>query len=136
MNSLILCEGKTDCVLLQYYLEKVHLWRYDKGRHGIKLEPDCWSVCLAKNGHTLNIAETKGCSRLVEGLITAIVGSENAAPERPEEFWDKIIIFTDNDEENTCENMINDINGRLSETSASFEKIIQKGIWKVQLHYQ
>lgn len=27
MNSLILCEGKTDCILLQYYLEKVHSWK-------------------------------------------------------------------------------------------------------------
>lgn len=128
MNSLILCEGKTDCVLLQYYLEKVHSWKY-KGKSGIKIENGCWSNCFTKDGHILNIAETKGCSRLVEGLIYAITRNENAAPGNNEDFLDKIIIFTDNDEEKTEADLIRDIYSKLTVTSASFAEPIQKGVW-------
>ena len=92
MNSLILCEGKTDCILLQYYLEKVYLWNY-KDKNGLRVERDCWSNCFTKSEYTLNITETKGCSRLVEGLIKAIKRNENVAPGSTNEFFDKIIIF-------------------------------------------
>lgn len=129
MNSLILCEGKTDCILLQYYLEKVHFWKRDNGRSGIKIESRCWSNCFIKEEHTLNIAETKGCSRLVDGLISAITRNENAAPGSTNEFFDRIIIFTDNDEDSTSGEMISDIFNKISETTASFENPIQKGIW-------
>ena len=30
MRSVILCEGSTDFVLLQYYMRKVHGWEYKK----------------------------------------------------------------------------------------------------------
>lgn len=128
MNSLILCEGKTDCILLQYYLEQVHRWKY-KDKNGIRVKSDCWSNCFTKEEHTLNIAETKGCSRLVDGLISAIIRNENAAPGSTDEFFDKIIIFTDNDEISTSQKMINDIMNRLSSTSASFSSSIQEGVW-------
>lgn len=128
MNSLILCEGKTDCVLLQYYLEKVYSWKY-RDRNGIRIERNSWSNCFTKNEHTLNIAETKGCSRLVEGLINAIIRNENAAPGNTNEFFNKIVIFTDNDEADTAVNMINDIQNRIQNTSALFANPIQKGIW-------
>lgn len=128
MNSLILCEGKTDCILLQYYLEKVHRWKY-KDRNGIRVERDCWSNCFTKDEHTLNIAETKGCSRLVEGLISAIIRNENAAPGSKDEFFDKIIIFTDNDEVDTSQKMICDIIDGLSGTTASFSNSLEKGTW-------
>lgn len=128
MNSLILCEGKTDCILLQYYLEKVYLWNY-KDKNGLRVERDCWSNCFTKSEYTLNITETKGCSRLVEGLIKAIKRNENVAPGSTNEFFDKIIIFTDNDETSTSTDMINNIVSRISETSASFTNSIQKGVW-------
>lgn len=128
MNSLILCEGKTDCVLLQYYLEKVHSWKY-KGKSGIEIEKGCWNNCFAKDGHILNIAETKGCSRLVEGLIYAIARNENAGPGNKEDFLEKIIIFTDNDEEKTATELIDDIKVKLAMTSASFTEPLQKGVW-------
>ena len=128
MNSLILCEGKTDCVLLQYYLEKVHSWRY-KDDTGLRITNKCWSNSFIKNQHRLNIAETKGCSKLVDGLITAITANENAAPGNTKDFFDKIVIFTDNDEANTSQDMIHNIQDRLSETSATFTNPIQKGVW-------
>lgn len=128
MNSLILCEGKTDCVLLQYYLEKVHCWERVK-KHGMKLERDCWSNCFVKSTNTLNIAETKGCSRLVDGLLNAILQNENAAPGDMSDFIDRVIIFTDNDEENVPSDLIFKIKNSLSDTSAQFLSDISLGVW-------
>lgn len=128
MNSLILCEGKTDCILLQYYLEKVHLWKY-KDRNGIRIERKCWSNCFVKDKHTLNIAETKGCSKLVQGLLYAIKRNEMAAPGSTNDFYDKIVIFTDNDDNNVPNKMISDIYNGISETSVSFVNPIKSGIW-------
>ena len=39
MNKLILCEGKTDAILLSYYLEKVAGWKYTtKSPSGLKFK--------------------------------------------------------------------------------------------------
>ena len=128
MNSLILCEGKTDCILLQYYLEKVHSWIRVK-KSSFHVVNDSWSNLFSKDDNSLIISETKGCSRLVEGLITAIIRNENAAPGTNDEFLDKIIIFTDNDEEDTGANLISDIQNKIQETSATFASEIQKDKW-------
>lgn len=128
MNSLILCEGKTDCILLQYYLEKVHSW-IRGNKSDFHVANKSWSNFFTKGGNSLIISETKGCSRLVEGLITAIKRNENAAPGSSDEFFDKIIIFTDNDEEDTVANLISDIQDKIQETSATFVAQIQKDTW-------
>jgi len=128
MNSLILCEGKTDCILLQYYLEKVHSW-VRENRKKFHAVNNSWSNFFIKADNSLVISETKGCSRLAEGLITAIVRNENVAPGSYDEYFDKIIIFTDNDEEDTAANLINEIQNKLQETSAIFARPIQKDIW-------
>lgn len=128
MNSLILCEGKTDCILLQYYMEKVYSWTR-VGKSSFHVVNNSWSNLFTKDGDSLIISETKGCSRLVEGLVTAIVRNQNAAPGSIDEYLDKIIIFTDNDEMDTSVNMIGDIHDKLQNTSASFATTIQKNSW-------
>ena len=128
MNSLVLCEGKTDCILLQYYFEKVHSWSRKEGKafHAVN---KAWSNIYTKEDNHLFISETKGCSRLVEGLVTAITRNENVAPGSCNEFFDKIIIFTDNDDKNTVGNLIDDIKNNLQKTSVVFATPIQKNMW-------
>lgn len=128
MNSLILCEGKTDCVLLQYYLEKVHLWKRT-GRSAFHAVDGSWSNLFEKTGSRLIISETRGCSRMSEGLATAITRNQNAAPGSREDFFDKIIIFTDNDETDTISNMICEIENKLHTTSASYISPLRKDTW-------
>lgn len=118
MNSLILCEGKTDCILLQYYLEKVHSWKR-VGKSPFHAVEGAWSNLFTKDSNFLIISETKGCSRITEGLGTAIERNRYAGPGKKDEFLDKIIIFTDNDEEETQENMISEISDRLKATGVS-----------------
>ncbi len=128
MNSLILCEGKTDCILLQYYLEKVHSWTRVSGSsfHAVS---GAWSNQFRKGENTLIISETKGCSRLAEGLATAIQRNENAAPGSKEDFFDRIIIFTDNDETDSPAKIFGDIKEQLKSTSVSIPTDIQKNLW-------
>ena len=38
MKSIILCEGITDRTLLQYYLEKVYHWEYERTESGFLQE--------------------------------------------------------------------------------------------------
>lgn len=39
MNKLILCEGKTDAILLSYYLGRVANWKFaKKGPSGLKIQ--------------------------------------------------------------------------------------------------
>lgn len=39
MNKLILCEGKTDAILLSYYLGRVANWKFSKkGPSGLKIQ--------------------------------------------------------------------------------------------------
>ena len=40
MNSLILCEGKTDAVLLSYYLEKTCGWMHRKALKSLDIKAD------------------------------------------------------------------------------------------------
>lgn len=128
MNSLILCEGKSDCILLQYYLEKVHLWNRIK-KSSFHAVQNSWSNLFEKSGNSLTISETKGCDRIIEGLNTAIIRNQNAAPNSVDDFYDKIIIFTDNDEVITSNRLIQDISNALKTTSVSFTKSIQKNVW-------
>lgn len=128
MNSLILCEGKTDCILLQYYLEKVHSWTRVK-KSAFHAVSDSWSNFFTKDGNSMIISETKGCSRIAEGLKTAIARNENAAPGSNDDFFDKIIIFTDNDEGDTVVELLADIQNKLQETTATFATQIQKDKW-------
>lgn len=128
MNSLILCEGKTDCILLQYYMEKVYSWER-KGESNFHVTENSWSNLLEKGNNTLIISETEGSSRIVDGVITAIRRNENAAPGSSDEFLDRIMVFTDNDEENTPDNIISKIKENLHETSASLVGDIQRDKW-------
>jgi hypothetical protein len=64
MIKVILCEGKTDAILLSYYLEKVSGWKYSKKmpkNFAIKPDNDNQSVnCYAKNSEQLLICAVGG----------------------------------------------------------------------------
>ncbi len=47
MKSVILCEGLTDCLFIQYYLKTVHHWQDGNSRANIKFMR--WNRILKKN---------------------------------------------------------------------------------------
>lgn len=98
MNSMIICEGSTDYVLLQYFMERVHGWE-NKGPGVIKYNKKK-SRLLQKNSDKLTIMEVGGCSQLANGLEFVLDNNRLAAPGSTDAF-DKIVIVTDRDELST-----------------------------------
>lgn len=100
MNSIILCEGKTDAILTSYYLDRVYGWKYlSKNKPvGIKIRD--------KQSEELNwyqLENKKLCIWGVGGVdnfeyaINHIINLNRLANE--EQLFNKIIIITDRDDE-------------------------------------
>lgn len=67
MNSIILCEGRTDAILLSYYLERAHGWHYSKNA------PEGYLNIKPKSNQEANWYK-KGNSYL---MIFAVGGKDN-----------------------------------------------------------
>ena len=104
MKSIIICEGPTDFILLQYYMRKVNGW--NEG-HESKNKPKGFekskSRDFQKNGNVLRIICADGCSRM-PNLLSKIIESNTLASSQ-DEFFSKIVYLTDNDEEQTKEDV-------------------------------
>ncbi len=109
MNSVLLCEGSTDYVLLQYYMRKAYYWEDDSSRQdGIfKVEKDQESRKLFCGEHILTVASAGGCSKLKKGLEKALNRNRFASDTRPA--FDHIVIITDRDEISTEEEFMRKI---------------------------
>lgn len=64
MNSIILCEGSSDFVLLQYYMRTVYGWT-DERTQNIRLDSIKRSRTLKKDENLLTIGGCGGCSKII-----------------------------------------------------------------------
>ena len=100
MKSIILCEGSSDYVLIQYYMRKAHLWE-DKGieknncREKIK-----YIRTLVKGQSYLSIGGCGGCSRIIPAFDYLLKRNKISVQD---ESFDNIVIITDRDEVGTEE---------------------------------
>ena len=98
MKSIILCEGSTDFVLLQYFMRKVYKWQ-DKetgeGPMGKRINP---IRTLSKGIDKLSIGGCGGSSGILPAM-DYIMEFNSLAAEGEE--YDKVVIITDRDEETT-----------------------------------
>lgn len=101
MNNLIICEGSTDYVLLQYYLRKALSWNDSKNQKQIFKYKDEKSRKLEKENDTVTIASSGGVGNISDVLEKAINYNLITSPYDQEGKIDRVIIFTDNDEEIT-----------------------------------
>lgn len=118
MRSVILCEGSTDFVLLQYYMRKVYGWEYKKNESVLIKGYKARKCVLKKDRSELNIIGCGGCSRIPEGL-QFILDSNSLSAE--DEAYDRIVIITDRDE---------------VETESEFETIIATELGKQQIEWK
>ncbi len=112
MKSIILCEGYTDCILLQYFLRKAYGWK-DGGRDLIlekKFKP---MRVLKKTNDILKIGGCKGCTELLSKL-SFVLDMNNISADDGAEF-ERIVLITDRDEQNTEQNFISGIMNVLSD---------------------
>lgn len=122
-KSIILCEGSTDYVLLQYYMQKVHSWNdYSSGKYKYKNQK---SRLLVKNDDFLTIAPSGGCSQLTSELKDVLTRNVFASPE---ELFEKIVIITDNDDLNERTEMLLSISNVIKEFDCSISKI-ENNLW-------
>ena len=69
MNNVILCEGSTDYVLLQYYMRKAYRWCDDKDiQRNILKMPGQKSRNLKRGEDILTVMAVGGCSQIGNGL--------------------------------------------------------------------
>jgi len=126
MEKLIICEGSTDYVLLQYYLRKAYSWE-DSCPGNIKISGQR-SRTLCKGSKKLTILSTGGCSRLMEGLELAVQKSRLGSPDHADSF-DRIIILTDRDEDMTEQNFLNSIQTTLVNNHITYSESIRNNQW-------
>lgn len=113
MNKLILCEGKTDAILLSYYLGRVANWKFSKkGSSGLKIQ-------ASNDNESINWYK-KDEDYL---LICGVGGKDNFGnffeqrikrPLTAADAFEKIVIITDRDEREAsdiCTALLEDMSG-------------------------
>ncbi|MGL4914536.1 MAG: DUF3226 domain-containing protein [Romboutsia sp.] len=123
MNSIILCEGKVDAILISYYLEKVHGWQYNKKKPPVKINI-INNENEEANWYTLN--DKKLCIWAIGGVsnfkhnISEIIKINKLAGEDNQSF-NKVIIISDRDDEENNENIISDFNNMFTDNKINIE---------------
>lgn len=114
MRSIILCEGYTDFVLLQYFLRQAYGWQ-DKSSLEIRKNYFNSGRTLVKGENSLDIGGCDGCSKILPAFGGVLEMNRIGAKE---ERYDRIVIIADRDEIDTEERFINTLK----------ETCIEKGI--------
>ena len=98
MNSVIICEGSTDFILLQYYMQKVHNWQ-DAGLSTLQYGNKKAQLFTHQN-KSLTIMPSEGSSHLISAFENILERNYNCQPDQKEAIT-KIAIITDRDEDDT-----------------------------------
>lgn len=102
MKSVIICEGNTDLVLLQYFLEKTYHWEYVNTKHYSDrmnriTEPVNQKWFRHPSGNSLCLVSAGGCSR-IPVLLNKCLDYNSLGPLYP---YDSIAVVCDRDEVET-----------------------------------
>lgn len=126
MNGIILCEGSTDFVLLQYFMRKVHGWSDAANQSKILEKQVKRSRTLEKGEAHLNIAGCGGVSKLLPVLGTVLERNRLSAGM---EAYDRIVVITDRDEVETEEIFTGKISEILNERDFHGREALRHGQW-------
>lgn len=126
MKSIILCEGVTDRTLLQYYLEKVYDWEYERAESGFLQEwiRDCQG--LKNNDDRLSLANCGGCSKIFPAFKKIVERNRLSAGN---EQYENIVIITDRDEAGTEESVIHQTKQILEEQEVVLQGPLKNAKW-------
>lgn len=129
MKNILICEGSTDLLLIQHFLEKTSNWIYvEKKQYDqlnlTKFKNKAFYKWFRKSDEEvyLCIYAAKGCANIPNVLQDICL--LNSSVMESEELFSKIIIITDNDEENTEEEFLKNITQILSDDKHEFDKIL------------
>ena len=116
MNSIILCEGSTDFILLQYYMRKMYAWEDDKSKTGNWGKKIRRFRTFSKGESFLSIGGCGGCSRIIPAFDYLLERNSISAGH---ENFDNIVIITDRDEVGTENEFTQDIKDTLKKYQIS-----------------
>lgn len=103
MNSIILCEGPTDFVLLQYFMRKAYGWEDLKNQVHTLQGKVAKSRVLTRGEDKLTIAGCGGASKVLPLMDYVLERNSLSAND---EAYDKIVLITDRDEIETEDNFL------------------------------
>lgn len=141
MKSIILCEGKTDLILLSYYLGKVRDWSHFNRERKYKDRAERFNI-LDKNTQNYewywNASEDLLCIYAVGGIeslrdgLAQVLSITSKASGEP---FDNIIILCDRDDDGVEEKINNDV--RESLISADMDPVdITNNTWSNNIVYE
>lgn len=119
IKSIILCEGSTDYVLLQYFMRRVHGWEDKRTNEKTKNRYLKRIRTLTKGEDRLSIGSCGGASGIIPSL-GFVVEHNNLSAEQ--EAYDRIVILTDRDETQTETMFSQRIQDVLREKDVSFKE--------------
>ncbi|MDY3739990.1 MAG: DUF3226 domain-containing protein [Selenomonadaceae bacterium] len=121
-NSIILCEGSTDYVLLQYYMRKVNSWNDSLNQKGVIKFTKQKSRLLSKGENELTIAAMGGCSKLDVSLKQVFERNFNSSPLQ-QEVYHNIVIILDHDDSCVGSNVVKSVLNIFDEYDVKYSQV-------------
>ncbi|WP_281486967.1 DUF3226 domain-containing protein [Lysinibacillus sphaericus] len=135
MKCVLICEGSTDLVLIQYFLEKTYNWEYiPQNRHNDldlnkfnRAKEFKWFKQTSENKF-LCIVAAGGSTQISYQLEQLLL--RNSAVMEKDLLVDKIILLTDNDDENTEVEILDNVKSVFDEKNITSGDL-QNNNWNV-----
>lgn len=130
-RNVVVCEGPTDLILLQYYLRKALSWKDVQDgmrQRGIVRNRNQRSRLLEKGDSELTVMAAGGSSRIPEALANVLKRMVSTPPDGSSAY-DNVVIVTDRDDEETERRMLDVLAQTLMENSVSAESGLACGTW-------
>jgi hypothetical protein len=133
MKSVIICEGSTDLVLVQYFMEKVNGWVLNSNR-GLERRLERSGLFgfqylhnFSKDDKKLTIGETGGCSNIIRTLEKVLDSNRQSSYEN--ELFDNIVIICDRDEVNSVDEFDKKLEKCFVDVGVSYSSDISNDVW-------
>lgn len=123
MKSIILCEGLTDCMFIQYYMRNVYNWM-DDGSQSLGFTK--WNRKLKKGFNQLIIGHNGGCSGLLP-MLDNVFQSNFLCKEN--ELYCKVVFITDRDGDDSEANMIGQIKDNIASHHGTIKSDLKNNEW-------
>ncbi|MER2107312.1 MAG: DUF3226 domain-containing protein [Solibacillus sp.] len=127
MKSAIICEGSTDLVLIQYFLEKTYGWTYTKDQNTFKVNSAKSYIWLNNNEDYLCIINSGGVSKLLDQLDWLLLFNKNLFDDASR--FDKIVLVSDHDEPDTITNFVDNISSIFRKYSITSTNELENDEW-------
>lgn len=136
MKSAIICEGNTDLVLIQYFLEKTYNWTHIKKTDHNKYSTGIINTIPEKsgikwfkhdNGNIMAIIAVGGTSK-INNILSKLLDI-NSIELDADKYFEKIVVITDRDEVGTENDFIYSIDGQFKESGVNFNCNISNNNW-------